>query len=147
MAGNLEQYTYDNLHKPFREQFPKLRKRSAAYLEARRKQLPKLTKDQSLTIIDMIVAAHLAGQSEERCERQARTRSRAIVRWRAARAGVIARRGKSKRAEIVAAYETAAAAGRSMTVAELVKRFNVSRATVYRALNSKRWPFLKPLYG
>lgn len=109
----------------------RLRERARRKLEAHRRMLPRLTKKQAEVIVEMMVAAYRAGECDadtwSRIEQSEKAKDRA-------RRGVQARRQKSRRLEIVAAFQAAASSRKEVSVEELAKQFGVSRATAYRAL-------------
>jgi hypothetical protein len=116
---------------PFRERYPSLRDRARRRLEVSRKKLPRMTKEQTETIIDMMVGAYVAGECETaQCHFNAVSEE---MTHRAQKA-VIARRMKSKRLAIIEAFKKAAAQRKDVSIEQLAKEHGVSRATAYRAL-------------
>jgi len=113
----------------------RLRERARKKLEANRHKLPRLTKKQADVIVEWMVDAYRAGESETAdlvCHVE---REQAAER---SRRGVQSRRRKSKRMKIIAAFEAAAVASKDVRVDDLAKQFGVSRATAYRALAMRR---------
>ena len=109
-------------------------------LQAARPGLPRLTKQQAELIVKMVVESYDCGWREglwsndqDKLDAQRHRTVRAVA----------ARRRKSKRHAIAKAFEEAAATGAEVTVESLSKRFEVSPATVYRALNATCAPAQK----
>lgn len=112
------------------------RERAVAYLERKRKGLPRMTKTQKAIVVEMLVAAYVAGKEDESMENSYRETCRAQDEWNEmherSRKAVEARRRKSKRQAIVEAFK--AAKGTDVSIEKLARDHGVSRATAYRAI-------------
>lgn len=106
-----------------------IRDRASKRLERVRDRLPRLTAAQVAIVVEMMVDAYEAGEMDSyqvaAQEEWHQTRERSFQ-------AVAARRRKSKRHEIIAAFK--AANGHDVSIDELAKQHGVSRATAYRAI-------------
>ncbi len=108
-----------------------LRERAGHRLAKERAKLPRLTKTQAGLILEMMVDAYLAGEAESDnffCQLE---HERTV---QLSRRGVLARRQRSKRFEIIRSFEDAARHRKDVSIEQLAQEHRVSRATVYRAL-------------
>lgn len=106
-----------------------IRDRASKRLERARDRLPRLTAAQVEIIVEMMVDAYEAGEMDS-CqvayqEEWHKAKERSLQ-------AVAARRRKSKRHEIIAAFK--AASGKDVSIDQLAKEHGVSRATAYRAV-------------
>ena len=117
-----------------------VRDRAKRRLAKQRRLLPKLSRKQADIIIDMMASAYNAGAGDVNVEwsfnEECRDRERSDRARASALRGVRARRAKSSRPAIRAAFESAAKNGSPVSADELARKFKVSRATVYRALSA-----------
>lgn len=114
----------------------RLAERAKAYLAKHCRRLPKLTKKQKETLIQMLVAAYSAGEMEQG---QSAWNDQQESHLRLSRRGINARKAKASatRQKIIAAFTANARAGGDKSVADIAAECGVSRATGYRALKDK----------
>lgn len=115
-----------------------VRKRARKRLARVRGELPPLTKRQVSIVVQMMVDAYEAAQTEAHYEADYTWARDAQMqhekRCAVSRRGVEARRKKSARMAIRAEFQAAQKAGKPVTAKQLVKKHGASPATVYRAL-------------
>lgn len=115
-----------------RKRDEQLRERARKHLDRLKHRLPRLTKLQAETIVDMMLNAYRSGQFDGWMDGEIFNRE--AMEKRATR-GVEARRAKSARMAIRAEFEAARDTGKSITAKQLAKKHGASLPTVYRALH------------